>query len=159
MTCSKWDNPTPDSALKQARMMLLLLSLLYKFGMRRNNDGCETECGELLNWLCYVLTLPKDPSNTPTTLPPGSSLRVIGAALPMLRIDAPLQNHRWSILQQDLPVLDQSCLAPTDQVVHLFQVLRDEQAATHLAEVDNRKISMIFPLVSCCSCANNTSSF
>ena len=123
------------------------------------NDGCKMECGELLNWLCYALTLPKDPSNTPTTLPPGSSLRVIRAALPMLCIDAPLQDHRWSILQQDLPVLDQSCLAPTDQVVHLFQVLRDEQAATRLAEVDNRKISMIFPLVSCCSCVNNTSSF
>ena len=102
------------------------------------NDGRETECGELLNWLCYTLTLRKDPSSTPTTLPPGSSLGAIGAALPTLRIDAPLQNHRWSILCQDLPALDPSRLAPTDQVVDLVQVLRDEQAATRLAEVEAR---------------------
>ena len=29
-------------------------------------------------------------------------------------------------------------MAPTDQVVHLVQALRDEQAATHLAEVEAR---------------------
>ena len=70
------------------------------------------------------------------TLPLGSSLRAIRAALPILRINALLQNHRWSILRQDLPALDPSCLAPTDQVVHLVQALRDEQAATCLAEVE-----------------------
>ena len=100
------------------------------------NDRRETECGELLNWLRYALTLQKDPSGTLTTLAPGSSLGVIGAALPTLRINAPLQNLRWSILHQDLPALDPSRLAPTDQVVHLVQALRDEQAATHLAEVE-----------------------
>ena len=101
------------------------------------NDGRETECGELLNWLRYALTLRKDPSGTPTTLPPGSSLGAIGAALPTLCVDAPLQNHR-SILRQDLPALDQSRLAPTDQVVHLVQALRDKQAATRLVEVEGR---------------------
>ena len=100
------------------------------------NDRREMECGELLNWLRYAITRQKDPSGTPTTLPPGSSLRVIREALPMLRIDAPLQNHRWSILRQDLLALDPSRLAPTDQVVHLIQALRDEQAATPLAEVE-----------------------
>ena len=102
------------------------------------NDRCETGCRELLNWLRYVLTLQNDPSSTPMTLPPGSSLGVIGVALPMLHIDAPLQSHRWSILCQDLPALDPSCLAPTDQVVHLVQALRDEQAVTRLAEVEAR---------------------
>ena len=99
-------------------------------------NRCKTECGELLNWLRYTFTRQKDPSGTPTTLPPGSSLGVIGEALPMLSIDVPLQNHRWSILHQDPPALDPSQLAPTDQVVHLLQVLRDEQAATRLAEVE-----------------------
>ena len=102
------------------------------------NDGRETECGELLNWLCYAMTRQKDPSGTPTTLLPGSSLRFIREALPTLRIDMPLQNHRWSILRHDLPALDPSRLAPTDQVVHLVQVVRDEQAATRLAEVEAR---------------------
>ena len=102
------------------------------------NDGRELECRELLNWLCYALTLRKDPGGTPTALPPGSSLGAIGAALPTLRVDAPLQNHRWNILHQDLPALDPTRLAPTDQVVHLVQALRDEQAATHLAEVEAR---------------------
>ena len=102
------------------------------------NDGREMECGELLNWLHYALTLRRNPSGTPTVLPPGSSLGAIGAALPMLRVDALLQNHRWNILRQDLPALDPSRLAPTDQVVHLVQVLRDEQAATCLAEVEAR---------------------
>ena len=59
-------------------------------------------------------------------------------ALPTLHVDAPLQNHRWNILCQDLPALDPSRLAPTDQVVHLVQALRDKQAATHLAEVEVR---------------------
>ena len=54
----------------------------------------------------------------------------------MLRVDAPLQNDRWSILRQDLPALDPSRLAPTDQVVHLVQALRDEQAATRLVETE-----------------------
>ena len=70
------------------------------------------------------------------TSPLGSSLGAIGAALPTLRIDAPLQNHRWNILCQDLPVLDPTC--STDQVGHLVQALRDEQAATRLAEVEAR---------------------
>ena len=56
----------------------------------------------------------------------------------MIRIDMPLQNHRWSILHQDLPALDPSRSAPTDQVVHLTQALRDEQAATRLVEVEAR---------------------
>ena len=102
------------------------------------NDGRELECRELLNWLRYALTLRKDPGGTPTALPPGSSLGAIGAALPTLRVDAPLQNHRWNILRQDLPALDPTRLAPTDQVVHLVQALRDEQAATRLAEVEAR---------------------
>ena len=102
------------------------------------NNGRESECGELLNWLRYALTLRKNPNGTPTTSPPGSSLGAIGAALPTLRVDAPLQNHRWNILRQDLPVLDPTRLAPTDQVVHLVQALRDEQAATRLAEVEVR---------------------
>ena len=100
------------------------------------NDGHEMECGELLNRLSYALTLQKDPSGTLTILPPRSSLGVIRAALPTLRINAPLQNRRWSILCQDLPALDPSHLAPTDQMVHLVQALRDEQAATRLAEVE-----------------------
>ena len=100
------------------------------------NDGRKTECGELLNWLRYAMTRQKDPSGTPMTLPPGSSLGFIREALPTLRIDTPLQNHRWSILCQDLPALDPSRLAPTDQVVHLVQALRDEQAATRMAEVE-----------------------
>ena len=103
------------------------------------NDGRELECRELLNWLRYALTLRKDPGGTPTALPPGSSLGAIGAALPTLRVDAPLQNHRWNILRQDLPALDPTSLAPTDQVVHLVQALRDEQAATRLAEVEITK--------------------
>ena len=78
------------------------------------NDGRETECEALLDWLRYVLTLRKDPGDTPTALPPGSSLGAIGTALPTIRVDAPLQNHRWSILRQDLPALDPSRLAPTD---------------------------------------------
>ena len=102
------------------------------------NDRHEMECRELLNWLRYALTLRRNPSGTPTALPPGSSLGAIGAALPTLRVDAPLQNHRWNILRQDLPALDPSRLAPTDQVVHLVQALRDEQAATCLAEVEVR---------------------
>ena len=102
------------------------------------NHSRETECGELLNWLRYAITRQKDPSSTPTSLPPGSSLGVIGVALPMLRIDTPVQNHRWSILHQGLPVLDPSYLAPTDQVVDLVQVLRDKQAATRLVEVEDR---------------------
>ena len=91
---------------------------------------------ELLNWLCYMLTLQKDPTGTATTLPPGSTLGVIGSAIPTLHIHAPLQNHRWSILLQDLPALNPSRLAPTDQVVHLIQALRDEQVATRLVEVE-----------------------
>ena len=102
------------------------------------NDGRETECEELLNWLRYALTLRKDPGGTPTALPPGSSLGAIGMALPTLRVNAPLQSHRWSILRQDLPALDPSRLAPTDQVVHLVQALRDEQAATRLVETEAR---------------------
>ena len=102
------------------------------------NNGRETECEALLDWLRYALTLRKDPGGTPTALPPGSSLGAIGTALPTLRVDAPLQNHRWSILRQDLPALDPSRLAPTDQVVHLVQALRDEQAATRLAETEAR---------------------
>ena len=117
---------------------LNLRALWEQVGGAVINDGRELECGELLNWLRYALTLRKDPSGTPTTLAPGSSLRAIGAALPTLRIDAPLQNHRWNILRQDLPVLDPTRLAPTDQVVHLVQALRDEQAATRLAEVEAR---------------------
>ena len=102
------------------------------------NDGREMECGELLTWQRYALTLRKDPGGTPTTLPPGSSLGAIGTALPTLRVDAPLQSHRWSILRQDLPALDPARLAPTDQVVHLVQALRDEQAANRLAETEAR---------------------
>ena len=93
---------------------------------------------KLLNWLRYAMTRQKDPSGTPMTLPRGSSLGFIGEALPTLRIDTPLQNYRWSILHQDLPALDPSRLAPTDQVVHLIRALRDEQAATCLAEVEAR---------------------
>ena len=77
----------------------------------------------------------------------------------MLRIDAPLQNHRWSILRQDLPALDPSYLAPTDQVVHLVQALSDEQAATCLAEVEARSHasapktpSATFPQTAACWC-------
>ena len=102
------------------------------------NDGRELECRELLNWLRHAITLRKDPGGTATALPPGSSLGAIGTALPMLRVDAPLQSHRWNILRQDLPALDPTRLAPTDQVVHLVQALRDEQAATRLAEVEAR---------------------
>ena len=116
------------------------------------NDGCKTECIELLNWLLYTTTQQKDPSSTSMSLPLGSSLGDIGVALPMLCIDPPLQNHQWSILCQDLPALDPLHLAPTDQVVHLVQALRDEQAATHLAEVEARNRasapktpSMMFP--------------
>ena len=32
-TCSKWENPTLDSDLKQAKKMLFLLSLLYQSGI------------------------------------------------------------------------------------------------------------------------------
>ena len=91
------------------------------------NDGRETECEELLNWLRYALTLRKDPGGTPTALPPGSSLGAIGTALPTLRVNAPLQSHRWSILHQDRPALDPSRLALTDQVVHLVQVTEFRQ--------------------------------
>ena len=72
--------------------------------------------GGLLNWLRYALTLRKDTSGTPTALPPGFSLGAIGVALPTICIDALLQNHRWSILRQDLPALDPSRLAPANQV-------------------------------------------
>ena len=102
------------------------------------NDGRELECRELLNWLRYALTLQKDPTGTLTALPPGSSLGAIGAALPTLCVDAQLQNHQWNVLCQDLLVLDPTRLAPTDQVVHLVQALRDEQAATCLAEMEAR---------------------
>ena len=57
------------------------------------NDGHGVECRELLNWLRYAVTLQMDPTGTLTALPPGSSIGAIGAALPTLRVDAPLQNH------------------------------------------------------------------
>ena len=150
-----FDDATPDTQPTAVRNMvpvppayvhlvldwaLNLRALWEQVGGAIINDGRETECKVLLDWLRYALTLRKDPGGTPTALPPGSSLRAIGAALPMLWVDTPLQNHRWSILRQDLPALDPSRLAPTDQVVHLLvqQALRDEQAATRLAETEAR---------------------
>ena len=122
------------------------------------NDGRETECRELLNWLLYAITRQKDPGSTSMSLPLGSSLGDIGVALPMLHIDPPLQNHQRSILCQDLPALDPLHLAPTDQVVHLIQALRDEQAANHLEEVEARNRasapktpSTTFPQTAACS--------
>ena len=92
-------------------------------------DGREEECQLLMEWLLMGLT--RRPGAT-TTDPPRSPLNSLGSlpmVYPVMRVDAALQHHRWEILRSDLPALDPSRLAPSDQMVGLVEALRTEQAA------------------------------
>ena len=74
-----------------------------------------------------------------TTDPPHGPLNSLGSlpmVYPVMRVDAALQHHRWEIPRPDLPALDPSQLAPSDQMVSLVEGLHTEQAAVRQEQVE-----------------------
>ena len=106
-------------------------------------DGREEECRILVERLLMGLT--RRPGATTTEPPRGpfNSLGSLPIVYPVMRVDAALQHHRWEILPSDLPALDPSQLAPSDQMVGLVEALRTEQAAARQeqAEARNRALA------------------
>ena len=101
-------------------------------------DGREEECQLLMESLLMGLT--RRPGATTTDLPRGplNSLGSLPMVYPVMRVDAALQHHRWEILRSDLPALDPSRLAPSDQMVGLVEALRTEQAAARHEQAEAR---------------------
>ena len=95
---------------------------------------------ELWDQLGMLMALTRRPGTT-TTNPPRGPLNSLGSlpmVYPVMRVDDALQHHRWEILGSDLPVLDLSRLAPSDQLVGLVEALHMEQAAVRQEQAEAR---------------------
>ena len=101
-------------------------------------DGREAECQLLMEWLLMGLTLRPGATTTDPPRGPLNSLGSLPMVYPVMRVDAALQHHRWEILRSDLPALDPSWLAPSDQMVGLVEALRTEQAAVRHEQAEAR---------------------
>ena len=101
-------------------------------------DGREEECTLLMQWMLMALTRRPGATNTAPPLGPWNSLGNLPMVYPVMRVDAALQHHRWEILRSDLPALDPSRLAPSDQMVGLVEALRTEQAAVRQEQAEAR---------------------
>ena len=60
----------------------------------------------------------------------------LSEVFPPIRVELVLQAHRWEVLRTDLPALDLTRLAPTDQMASLVDVLRLENAAARQDQVE-----------------------
>ena len=105
-------------------------------------DAKEVECGVLLNWIRAALTARSStatpPPPPPATLASPILLGRLSEVFPPIRVEPVLQAHRWEVLRTDLPALDPSRLAPTDQMASLVDVLRLENAAARQDQVEAR---------------------
>ena len=79
-----------------------------------------------------------DPPPPPATLASPILLGRLSEVFPPIRVEPVLQAHRWEVLRTDLPALDPSRLAPTDQMASLVDVLRLENAAARRDQVEAR---------------------
>ena len=101
-------------------------------------DAKEVECGVLLNWIRAALTARSSTATPPATLASPILLGRLSEVFPPIRVEPVLQAHHWEVLRTDLPALDPSRLAPTDQMASLVDVLRLENAAARQDQVEAR---------------------
>ena len=101
-------------------------------------DGREEECQLLMEWLLMGLTRRQGATTTDQPRGPLNSLGSLPMVYPVMRVDAALQHHRWEILRSDLPALDPSWLAPSEQMVGLVEALRTEQATARHEQAEAR---------------------
>ena len=80
----------------------------------------------------------KQHGDPPATLASPILLGRLSEVFPPIRVEPVLQAHRWEVLRTDLPALDPSRLAPTDQMASLVDVLRLENAAARQDQVEAR---------------------
>ena len=106
-------------------------------------DNRAADFAHLLDWLALAVTARTDPADPQGAhLPPAVTLTgAAGAAVPLSypEIDDALQAFVWDILKTDLPALDPSSLSPTDQVLALIGVMRDDNAKRDAAAVADRQ--------------------
>ena len=119
------------------------------------DDNRAADCTALLDWLMLAATSRPDPAD-PQGPPLHPAVLLTDATGPTTlshpEIDDALQDFIWTTLRADLPALDPSSLSPTDQVLALINVMRDDNArrdATAVAERQaraNEKLpSRVFP--------------
>ena len=101
-------------------------------------DGREEECILLVQWMLMALTRRPGATNTDPPRGPLNTLGDLPMVYPVMRVDAALQHHHWEILRSDLPALDPSRLARSDQMVGLVEALRTEQAAVRQEQAEAR---------------------
>ena len=88
--------------------------------------GGGGKCGVLLNWIRAALTMQSSTATPPTTLPSPILLGKLSKVFLLIWVQ-PV--HHWEVLCTDLPALDQSRLAPPDQMASLVDVLWLKNAA------------------------------
>jgi hypothetical protein len=107
-------------------------------------DGREAECAHLLAWLRVALTLQANPADVTAPLPPQNYLGLTAAVFPALDDDDDLQQHRWNVVRQDLPVLDGTNVNASDHMINLVGALRQDRA-TERANDDARRVIQLEP--------------
>lgn len=112
--------------------------LWTQLGGAIRNDGREADCGIILQWIRAALCLQPDPLDGANFLAPVVSLGTAANVLQQLAADEDLQRYRWETLTSDLPALDPTRLAPTDQFVALLAAMRQERAAERAADAAAR---------------------
>ena len=97
-------------------------------------DNREQACEVFIAWARVALMLRPDPTDPANFLYPANCLGMARNSLTTLAVDESLQQHRWSLLTQDLPALDPQRLSQSDQVLAVLAALRQDRAAERAAD-------------------------
>jgi len=97
-------------------------------------DNRQQACEVFVTWARVALVLRPDPADPANFLPPANCLGQARAHLAPAAVDEALQQHRWSLLTQDLPALDPQRLSQSDQVLAVLAALRQDRAAERAAD-------------------------
>jgi hypothetical protein len=103
------------------------------------NDNREVECEHLLTWLRVAVTQQVNAADAAAPLPPANFLGNMHVAFPALDEDEDLHLHRWTVMRQDLPALDESNMSATAHMVSLVGALRTDRAVER-ANDDARRL-------------------